>query len=158
MKRGVGLLLGTIAFFLCHTVNAHAAPIPSGTLLTITPGYVTSGKEDGLMSGSGFTMGDGIGVGKQDGWIALLPGTDGGIKIGSTQPKKAIFAPWYYFLIPQDISIQAPPFTPILKPIISTSRGGPCFGVGDPSPCTPLLTILLPHLLPARTASTAPMW
>jgi len=42
-------------------------------------------------------MGDGIGVGKQDGWIALLPGTDGGIKIGSTQPKKAIFAPWYYF-------------------------------------------------------------
>ena len=92
----LSLLIGII-FISVLSTTAMAAPLPSGTKLTVAAGNVISGNEDGLAAGSGFAMGDGIGTGNQDGWTALLPGTDGGLIVGTTQPKKAIVAQWTYF-------------------------------------------------------------
>jgi len=96
MKK-FSVLFASLILVLAMAATAMATPVPSGTQLTVTGGSVTSGNEDGLASGSGFAMGDGIGSGTTDGWTALLPGTDGGLKVGTTQPKKAIVAQWTYF-------------------------------------------------------------
>jgi len=96
MKK-FSVLFASLILVLAMAATAMATPVPSGIQLTVTGGSVTSGNEDGLASGSGFAMGDGIGSGTTDGWTALLPGTDGGLIVGTTQPKKAIVAPWIYF-------------------------------------------------------------
>ena len=96
MKK-FSVLFASLILVLAMAATAMATPVPSGTQLTVTGGSVTSGNEDGLASGSGFAMGDGIGSGTTDGWTALLPGTDGGLIVGTTQPKKAIVAQWAYF-------------------------------------------------------------
>jgi len=96
MKK-FSVLFASLILVLAMAATAMATPVPSGTQLTVTGGSVTSGNEDGLASGSGFAMGDGMGSGSPDGWTALLPGTDGGLIVGTTQPKKAIVAQWTYF-------------------------------------------------------------
>jgi len=96
MKK-FSVLFASLILVLAMAATAMATPVPSGTQLTVTGGSVTSGNEDGLASGSGFAMGDGMGGVAADGWTALLPGTDGGLIVGTTQPKKAIVAQWTYF-------------------------------------------------------------
>ena len=96
MKK-FSVLFASLILVLAMAATAMATPVPSGTQLTVTGGSVTSGNEDGLASGSGFAMGDGMGGVAADGWTALLPGTDGGLIVGTTQPKKAIVAQWMYF-------------------------------------------------------------
>ena len=92
----LSLLIGMIFTSLLSTTTM-AAPLPAGTTLTITAGLITSLDEAGLASGSGFAMGDGMGGMATDGWTALTPGTNGGVIVGTTQPKKAIVANWTYF-------------------------------------------------------------
>ena len=95
MKK-FSVLFASLILVLAMAAIGMASPVPSG-ILTISGGLVTDTGEGGLASGSGFAMGDGIGTGNVDGWTALMPGTDGGLLIGGTQPKKAIVAPWSYF-------------------------------------------------------------
>ena len=95
MKK-FSVLFASLILVLAMAAIGMASPVPSG-ILTISGGLVTGTGEGDLVSGSGFAMGDGIGVGNVDSWTALMPGTDGGLLIGGTQPMDAIVAPWIYF-------------------------------------------------------------